>query len=34
MEAILPDLDEVLTHIDIEKTFWALDPAWLSTVPP
>lgn len=34
MEAILPDLNEVLAHIDIGKTFWALNPAWLGAVPP
>lgn len=34
MESILPDLNEVLAHIDIGKTFWALNPAWLGAVPP
>ena len=34
MEAILPDLNEVLTHIDIGKTFWTLNPALLAAVPP
>lgn len=34
MEAILPDLNEVLTHIDIGETFWALNPASLGAVPP
>jgi hypothetical protein len=33
MEAILPDLNEVLAQIDIGRTFWALNPAWLGAVP-
>ena len=33
MEAILPDLNEVLAYIDIGKTFWALNPVWLGAIP-
>jgi Family of unknown function (DUF6308) len=34
MEAILPDLNEALTHLDVEQTFWALPRAHLGTTPP
>lgn len=34
MDAILPDLNEVLTHLDVERTFWALPRAHLGTAPP
>lgn len=34
MEAITPDLSQVLAHINIDRTFWALNPAWLGAMPP
>lgn len=34
MEAILPDLNEVLAHVDVAHTFWALPRAGLGTTPP
>jgi hypothetical protein len=34
MEAILPDLNLVLTQIDIGQTFWTLDRAHLGSSPP
>jgi len=34
MEAILPDLNEVLAHIDLAQTFWALPKDQLGTTPP
>ena len=34
MEAIIPDLNQVLAHINIGMTFWALNPTWLVAVPP
>src|ERR1022692_1448672 len=34
MEAILPDLNEVLAHIDIAQTFWTLPRDDLGSAPP
>lgn len=34
MEAVLPDLNEVLAHIDVGQTFWALSPDDLGVTSP
>ena len=34
MEAILPDLNEVLAHVDLTQTFWTLRRADLGMKPP
>lgn len=34
MEAILPDLNGALTHVEVAQTFWALPRAHLGTTPP
>jgi hypothetical protein len=34
MEAILPDLNEALSHVDVAQTFWALPRAHLGVDPP
>jgi Family of unknown function (DUF6308) len=34
MEAILPDLNEALTYLDVEQTFWALPRDDLGAAPP
>jgi hypothetical protein len=33
MEAVLPDLNEVLSHVDVGQTFWALPRADLGATP-
>ena len=33
-EAILPDLNEVLTHVEVSQTFWTLPRAHLGSSPP
>ena len=34
MEAILPDLNDALAHVDVTQTFWALPRKHLGTKPP
>lgn len=34
MEAVLPDLNEVLAQIDVAQTFWTLPQGDLGTTPP
>jgi hypothetical protein len=34
MEAVLPDLNEILAHIDLAQTFWTLEREHLGTTPP
>lgn len=34
MEAILPDLNEALSHLDVTQTFWELRREHLGTTPP
>ena len=33
MEAILPDLNEVLAHVDVAQTFWTLPFSDLGDIP-